>query len=110
MQSTKYTLSALATAAAVAFGGVAIAQVSSGDTSAETSASATTELSSGNAVSNSDNLNGSNATSGSVDTQTMGASGSGLSTGANTDLNSDTSMMNNDMESDDLLAPRADRG
>jgi len=110
MKSTKYTLSALATAAAVAFGGVAIAQVSSGDTPAGMSASADTELSTGNTLSNNDtNMNGSNASAGSVDTQTMGAGGSGLSADANADLNSDTNM-NSDMESDDLLAPRADRG
>jgi len=118
MKSSKYTLSALATAAAVAFGGVAIAQVSSdtgasasagtdtslnaADTSISGSASGSSDLSSGTSASNSGSLD-----SGSTDTQTMGASGSAM--GADSSSSGQLGM-SSDTGSDDLLAPQADRG
>lgn len=108
---SKYTLSALATAAAVAFGGVAIAQVSSGENTADTSVSADANASAtpsaNDSLANSDRIGDNNA-SGSLDTQTMGASGSGLNN--DTSMDSDTTMNTDDSSSDDLLAPQADRG
>lgn len=108
---SKYTLSALATAAAVAFGGVAIAQVSSGENTADTSVSASANASDSNmstngSLSNSDRI-GDNDTNGSLDTRTMGAPGTGLDADANADADLN---MNSDTGSDDLLSPQADRG
>lgn len=111
MKSSKHTLSLLATAAAVAFGGAAIAQSTSygaDQVRSQASADMQAQTSPNGSATSSDVA----ANSGSADTQTLGNAGSSASSDTQTlgAGSGDTSSLAGETNaSNDLLQPRADR-
>lgn len=94
MNATKKSLTTIGVAAALALGGIAVAQTATGSADGNTDMSSNATL-----MNNSGSSDLGSSTDASADTSTLGASSS-------TTMDSDTSLDNN---SDDVLSPQVDR-